>query len=250
MISTTNHISQKFDQHLARLYSTLNELSTLTVSAVHDIKSFIDALADTGEPLTDSLKQTEQKISQIFLTETSIDEECERILALYQPVASDLRRVITMIRILGEIQAIANSLQQMLKLLAKFNEGESVEKSMQIIGADKLSYLAEQAGLLVEIAMQLIVKTDTNQSKAILKQYKITKRSYKRLAKLLNKADDQAMGTGKALIHSFRFAQEFLRVITHVKLIISHFIYLNEGRDTRNLSFKQMREIMKLSHGS
>lgn len=245
MISVTNHISQKFNQDLARLYKRLDELSTLTVSVMHDIQLFIDALSDTAQDLSGALKQIEQKVNNILLAEVAIDEECERILALYQPVASDLRTVISIIRILGEIQAIANALQQMLKLFSRFNAHDaSQKKSVPLIGADKLSYLAVQTGLLTKMAMQLIVGNDTTQNTPILKQYKLTKRSYKRLVKLLDKTHtDKA----KAPLYSFRFAQEFMRILTHVKLIIGHFIYLNEGKDVRHLSFSQMREIMELS---
>ena len=254
MINPTNHISQKFDQNLTRLYHQLDELGSLTVSAMHDIKLFIDALANKNEPLAGTFKQaeqqTEEKLNKVLLIEIAINEECERILALYQPVASDLRTVISIIRVLGEIQSIANALQQMLKLVVRFNKSDAVEKdtvqkSVQIVGIDKLSYLAGQTALLLEIAMQLIIEADLRQSKPILKQYKLSKQGYKRLIKLLDKKTDS--NEGKMPIHSFRFGQEFLRVITHVKLIIGHFIYLNEGKNVRHLSFKQMREIMELS---
>ena len=236
-----NHISQKFDQQLHALHTRLGTLGISMVSVLNTIQLCMDH-AQEQDILQAKLEETKQQMRVIFLLEAEADEESERILALYQPVASDLRIVIAVIRTLGEIQAIAQGLEQLVKLINR----PKLQPSLTAM--DRFHHLAGQVAALttlcIEAMVQAMAKSDTDQGGRIIKQYKRTKQSYKRLEKILEKTD---VHSDKTLMYSFRLAQEFLRIMKHNKLIVGHLLYLNEGKDVRHLSFKQMREMLELS---
>ena len=67
-----------------------------------------------------------QKDAAIDLEEVEIEEECLKLIALYQPVAADLRLLITILKVNGEVERIADlargagyGQEQMLKMLAR-----------------------------------------------------------------------------------------------------------------------------------
>ena len=241
-----DHISRKFDQHLAQLHSKLGELGSLVVSTMNAIPLFSSQVQQDqvqGQPDWNArLQHAEAQIHAVFLLEAQIDEECERIIALHQPVASDLRTVIAVIRTLSEIQAIANSLEQMIKLISRARHQRSPTAWDKFINLG--SQTAILTGLAIRSTMQIMAKSDLNQGETLIKQYRITKKSYKRLQKTLDAAEIHADQT---LAYCFRLAQEFLHIIKHNKLMIGHLIYLIEGTDVRHLSFKQMRDMLELS---
>ena len=49
-----------------------------------------------------------QKDAAIDLEEVEIEEECLKLIALYQPVAADLRLLITILKVNGEVERIAD----------------------------------------------------------------------------------------------------------------------------------------------
>ena len=81
----TQHISAQFNAELEEVRSHLLAMGGLVEKQVNDaVTSLIEA--DSG--LAQQVREIDQQINQM---ESSIDEECVRILARRQPAASDLR---------------------------------------------------------------------------------------------------------------------------------------------------------------
>ena len=87
-----------FEKALKRLEQTLAENAERTQTAVN---AAVKAMEMDDENLAESVVDGD---SAIDLAENAIEEQCLDILALYQPVAADLRRVITILKANGEIE--------------------------------------------------------------------------------------------------------------------------------------------------
>lgn len=87
-----------FEIALAKLNQLLEDNAMRTEAAVN---SAVKAMETGAVDLAQSVIDGDQAID---LAENHIEEECLEILALYQPVATDLRRVMTVFKTNGEIE--------------------------------------------------------------------------------------------------------------------------------------------------
>src|ERR1044072_7522695 len=93
------------NQHVLREQDALwGELLTLASAVVVALESSIKALCDARTGLAAQVGVEEEQIDR---WEVRIEQECVRVLALYEPVASDLRRMVAVLKINSDLERIA-----------------------------------------------------------------------------------------------------------------------------------------------
>lgn len=91
-----------FHHELTSLRKKLMQVSTMVEERVRAATSVI---ASRDEELIQKILLTDYEIDDM---EVEIEEDCLRILALHQPVASDLRLIVTVIKVNNEIERIGD----------------------------------------------------------------------------------------------------------------------------------------------
>ena len=91
-----------FEEALAVLKNDLRENAERAEAAV---KAALRALDREDAALADAVIDGDTAID---LAENAIEEKCLDILALYQPVATDLRRVVTILKTNGQIERLGD----------------------------------------------------------------------------------------------------------------------------------------------
>jgi phosphate transport system regulatory protein PhoU len=88
------------------------ELVTLRQDVIDMWKLVISQVSNSGEAILSFNKELAQKVSmrekKVDAYELKIDSECENIIALYQPVAVDLRFVLAVLKINSNLERIAD----------------------------------------------------------------------------------------------------------------------------------------------
>jgi len=88
------------------------ELSSLRKDVIDMWKLVISQVSNAGESILSFDKELAQKVSvrekKVDAYELKIDSECENIIALYQPVAIDLRFVLAVLKINSNLERIAD----------------------------------------------------------------------------------------------------------------------------------------------
>ena len=91
--------------HLVKDLDKLKAQILRVAAAVEEnVRKSVRALRELSAPLAEDVVYSDRKIDE---TEVETEEECLKILALHQPVASDLRFVITVLKINNELEHIA-----------------------------------------------------------------------------------------------------------------------------------------------
>lgn len=98
------HILQRTDQELDKLRSRLIKMGTLVQQQMEFI---VKSLNDANEKLADIIISNDDKIDKIDI---KIDKHCQRIFALHQPVASDLRLVMSALSINDTMELIGDTI--------------------------------------------------------------------------------------------------------------------------------------------
>src|SRR5262245_34581684 len=96
------HIVKAYDEDLKTLHDFIRHMGELTVT---QISKATQAVINQDESLA---KEVIDHDYEIDLLETKVDGLAIRIIALRQPVASDLRRVIAALKISNQVERIAD----------------------------------------------------------------------------------------------------------------------------------------------
>lgn len=157
---------------------------------------------------------------QIDLLELSIDEDCLRLLALYQPVASDLRFITTAMLISTDMERIGDLTVEIAKRVVEMG------KELLIKPLIDLPKMEEIAKTMVDKGLQAFVTRDTREAKSISQMenetVRLRKLIYDEVQRIITK-DSQLVSRGLPLIF---IAYHLERIIGHATNIVEDVVYM------------------------
>ncbi len=148
-------MERHFEKEFEELKTTINRMASIVDEQVED--SFKD-MEDQGARLYKSVKQRDKEVDAY---DNLIMAQCENLLALFQPVASDLRFILTAIKIDSQLERcgdIAVNIVQRIKKTDKFRE---------IIAQTDLPEMARIARIMVKDAITSFINRDVEIAKSI-----------------------------------------------------------------------------------
>ena len=80
------------------------------------LETCIEAIEEENTSLAQKIKEDEKKIN---IQELAIDRDCENILALHTPVATDLRLVLATLKIANDLERIGDSAKSLARVISK-----------------------------------------------------------------------------------------------------------------------------------
>ncbi|MGN0857207.1 MAG: phosphate signaling complex protein PhoU [Candidatus Spyradenecus sp.] len=92
----------RFTYEIETLKQHLLDLATAAENAL------IHAMRAVDHPDADSAREIIARDAAIDADEVTIEEECLKLMALYQPVAGDLRLLVTILKVNGELERVAD----------------------------------------------------------------------------------------------------------------------------------------------
>ena len=93
------------DRFISEIQMLKERLLALSEAALHALEKAATALAERSPEIAEEVIAGDIAIDA---EEVAIEEECLRLIALYQPVASDLRFLITTLKVNNELERIAD----------------------------------------------------------------------------------------------------------------------------------------------
>jgi phosphate transport system protein len=140
----TKHIERQVDQLKERIL----RVGTLVEEA---ISKSITALINRDVQLAQRVAANDEQIDRM---EVEVEEECLKILALYQPVAADLRFVVAVLKINNDLERMGDLAKNIAKRVAQLANGEPCELPPEI------RTMAMQAQEMVKQSLDAVVQAD------------------------------------------------------------------------------------------
>ncbi len=136
-------MSVHLEKELSRLKNKLLQLSSM---AEQNVQKSIRSLQDHDEILAHKVIESDKDMDQL---EVEIEEDCLKILALYTPVATDLRLVIALLKINNDLERIGdlavNICERSLFLIAKNFKKHPVKINEMFLKTKQMLHLAINA---------------------------------------------------------------------------------------------------------
>src|SRR4051812_24129795 len=112
----------------------------------------------------DTASEVSASESEINVREVKIEEECLKILALHQPVAVDLRRIASILKITSELERVADLAINITERARGLAAGPEVEVP------DKLHHMADLALKMLHDAIDAFVEQDNKLARTVCTQ--------------------------------------------------------------------------------
>lgn len=161
-------------------------------------------------------------------TEVEIEEECLKLLALHQPVAGDLRRLTTVLKINVELERMAD-------LACNISErAVSMHQHPYFPVPDQMPEMVRQATMMVRMSLDSFVNSDTNLAKNVIEcDVAVDQHNHDiiRDLKKLMAEDSQLL---EPALHCFSASRHIERIADLAENIAEDVIYLVDGDIVRH----------------
>jgi phosphate transport system protein len=196
-------------------------------------RAVVDSLAKSIEVLCDGRLEVVPEIQSLEQEsdrqEVRIELECLRILALYEPVASDLRRLATILKVNRDWERIADlaaRIARRARKRARKSEGVAVPEPLKALARDVLA--------LVQASYRALAGRDAPGARGIVAGDRAIDRHYRRLRKQLKEDLRQHPGQLNAWLQLMNTARNLERIADHATDIAETIVYLQEGTIVRH----------------
>ena len=183
------------------------------------------ALKELRSDLIEQLMENENEVDD---REVAIEEDCLKILALHQPVAVDLRRVTTVMKVNGDLERIAD-------LAVDIGErSQNLITYGSLFLPERIDDMAEAAGSMVRDALDAFVRQDIATAKAVCRRDDVVDQLNKELITELHKLVSSQEADIEPAFHFFSASRHLERIADHATNIAEDVIYLIEGEIARH----------------
>jgi phosphate transport system protein len=215
-------IHKHFDEELNLLKEKLLSMASLAETMIYKA---VKSLAERDESLFEVVNQDEKKVNYLQI---EIDELCLRLLALRQPMATDLRFITSAMKINSELERIGDLAVNIIQ------RAEVLIKQPQLKPLIDIPRMAELTQKMVKDSLDAFIKRDADLARSILTrddQVDGLKDQIFRELLTFMLSDQSTIPRALELILVSRHLE---RIGDHATNIAEDVIYLVQGKDIRH----------------
>lgn len=142
------------------IFSLKEKMKDLMLLIKHQLTECKAAFLAQDKSTAEEIRVKEKMVNNM---ELEIDRACENILALYQPVAIDLRFILASIKINSDLERMGDHADGIAKYILQVNESFSKEELEDI----RFEEMFDTALMMIDLSMRAFLKEDTNLSREV-----------------------------------------------------------------------------------
>ncbi|KPP87815.1 MAG: phosphate transport system regulatory protein PhoU [Rhodobacteraceae bacterium HLUCCO07] len=212
------HITAAFDRDLETIQARIMKMGGLVEQAILDAA---DSFAARDEELARKVRMRDHVIDDL---EDQINDDCARVIALRAPIATDLRLVLSVMKIAGNLERIGDYAKNMAKRTTVLVEMAPIE------GADvSLKRMARDVELMLKDALDAYVQRDAELAMEVIRRDRDIDQLYNALFRefITFMMEDPRKIT--PCMHLHFIAKNTERMGDHVTSIAEQVVYLVTG---------------------
>lgn len=217
----------------------LQERLVLMASLVEElVRHGLEALRAGDAELATRSIELDRRIDGL---ECEVDALCMRILAMRQPVASDLRFVTSSLKIVTDLERVGDLGVNLCERVIELADERRRERRHTVDGPlrDELSSLADESMAALRDALDALVERDAEQALALLRRDASIDERYARLFRLLLDLMAREPGAIYLATRVQSVAKYLERIADHAMNVAEAVVFLVKGKDIRH--FERIR---------
>jgi phosphate transport system protein len=217
-------LGRHFLRDMERLWGEILRMAAVVEVALN---TAVRALCDARADLAAEVRGGEGAINNL---DVQIERDCLKILALHQPVASDLRRVAAVLKIDRDLERMADLAEHIAnraRKLARAAQPMPIPHELEVMALEVLEQVRE--------CLDALVKADADRARAVIASDRGIDRRRNAVVRELKDAirrDPERLNDWMRLINT---ARNLERVADHATNIAETVIYMKEGDIIRHV---------------
>jgi phosphate transport system protein len=215
-------LNRQFVREMESLWAELMKLAAVVESS---LRASVQALCTGREELIAHICREEEGIDR---SQLQIERDCLRMLALHQPVASDLRRVTVAMKISSDLERMGDLASHIAKRARKLGR-----RAEPVLISPQMEFLAMESLAQVRDALDALSRGDAGLARQVMagdRQVDLRRRLIlKDLKRSIRRSPEQIT----VWLHLINTARNLERIADHATNIAEAVIYLEEGEFVR-----------------
>jgi phosphate transport system protein len=225
------HISGQFN---AELESLRNQLLAMGGQVEQQLTTALDALMKLDSGVAESIVRNDDEINQMEMT---IDDECATIIARRQPTASDLRLVITIIKVNRDLERIGDEAAKVARQAVQLSEGGMSPSSFV-----EIRHIGALVGVLLRQSLDAFARLDVTKAIEVVRGDAEVDKAYgSAMRSLVTFMVEDPRNIG-AILNEMWALRSLERIGDHACNIAEHVVYLVKGLDVRHGRLSELGE--------
>lgn len=225
------HISGQFN---AELESLRNQLLAMGGQVEQQLTTALDALMKLDSGVAESIVRNDDEINQMEMT---IDDECATIIARRQPTASDLRLVITIIKVNRDLERIGDEAAKVARQAVQLSEGGMSPSSFV-----EIRHIGTLVGVLLRQSLDAFARLDVTKAIEVVRgDAEVDKEYGSAMRSLVTFMVEDPRNIG-AILNEMWALRSLERIGDHACNIAEHVVYLVKGLDVRHGRLSELGE--------
>ncbi|WP_172331357.1 phosphate signaling complex protein PhoU [Mangrovicoccus sp. HB161399] len=213
------HIQTAFDRDLEAIQAMIMKMGGLVEAAITDAAT---ALETRDEALAESVRNNDAAIDDL---ETRVNEEAIRVIAMRQPTAIDLRTIVSVMKVSGNLERIGDYSKNIAKRATVLTQMSQIHDT-----APAIRRMAQAVELMLIDALDAYIKRDEKLARDVILRDAEVDQMYNALFRqfLTYMMEDPRNITG--CMHLHFIAKNIERMGDHVTGIAEQVVYLVTGK--------------------
>ena len=196
-------MERQFELHLGKLKSRIIKMSSLVEE---QLEFAIKAIDEENPKLAELVKEREDKVNKL---DRKIEKTCQKVIALSQPVAMDLRLVISALTINTNLERIGDLAENIARNYL------ALEKRPEFISQTKYYEMAKHVKLMIKDAIDSFNNYDATLAKKVIEYDNLLDNLFAENRKIV-------IDIMKADAHKIDGALAILEICRHIERIGDH----------------------------
>ena len=229
------HIYTQYDTDLEAIRAKVLEMGGIVEKQLTDS---VSSLTNADAKLADSVIKKDERVNSL---ESEIDEACSEIIAKRSPIASDLRNVLMMLRIITDLERIGDEASKIAKATQRIYEKDLMSKPQ----TKEIQSIYEKLQYMLRTALNSFARLDVTETVAVLESDKEVDGEYRAYMRQLLTYMLEDPRTISLSLELMFVAKSLERIGDHSKNVSQNVIYTVKGKDVRHSSIKEIKAELK-----
>ena len=214
----TRHIERQIDQLKERIL----HVGTLVEEA---ISKSITALINRDASLAQRVMASDEEIDRM---EVEVEEECLKILALYQPVAADLRFVVAVLKINNDLERMGDLAKNIAKRVSQLAAGRPCPLPPEI------RMMAMQTQEMVKQSLDAVVNADPALARQVREEDDAVDAARQKIRRRVMQTLQEGTDDVESLLRMNSVSKHIERIADMATNVAEDVIYMVEGEIVRH----------------
>ncbi|MAN06316.1 MAG: phosphate transport system regulatory protein PhoU [Planctomycetaceae bacterium] len=215
-------MARHIEHQIAQLKNSILQFGTIVEESISRSNT---ALFKQDVELAQKVIADETEIDRL---EVELEEECLKVLALYQPVAADLRFVVAVLKINNDLERIGDLASNIAKTVSQLTITGPLELP------EEISSMAKQVEEMVKNSLDAVVKADPDLARQVRKEDDIVDAGRHTVRKLVMQQIKKDPEKVEGLLQINSISKHLERIADMATNIAEDVIYMVEGEIVRH----------------